>query len=228
MSSRPPADSASSLCQFEPSPHWGEPFVDAPALHFAPACGDRYEAALGQLTDLVRFVGGVEELFARHRPGENLKGFDSLYVGPSGRSYLLHPHTHDRTAGSVMRLVHEKVEPPGGADRHSKGGGWAHAHLTLASGIQRVQLYSDGMGVTVEMGRPPNRTQLGAIREAYLRTSMSRFAAEINRYGRTLVTVGSFDALAQVVHLWNPHDLNALEQAFPALSALRPEPREAP
>ena len=228
MSSRPPADSASSLCQFEPSPHWGETFVDAPALHFAPACGDRYEAALEQLTDLVRFVGGVEELFATHRPGQNLKGFDSLYLGPSGRFYLLHPHTHDRTAGSVMRLVHEGVEParqPGSAPQSA---GWAHAHLTLASGIQRVQLYSDGMGVTVEMGHPPNRRQLGAVREAYLRTSMSRFAAEIDRCGRTLVTVGSFDALAQVVHLWNPHDLNALEQAFPALSALRPEPREAP
>ncbi len=39
--------------------------------------------------------------------------------------------------------------------RHLKAGGYGHTHLTPASGVRRIQVYRDGMGVTLEMCRPP-------------------------------------------------------------------------
>jgi hypothetical protein len=204
------------LPRFAPSPHWGVPVVPPPSLPFAPVATEVYEEVLA---GLARFVGGVAELFDTRRPGDdNMMGFESLYLGPSGRFFLLHPHTHLDTAGRVIRSVHPGVPAPG--PRRSKGGGWSHRDLTLVSGIQRVQIYRDGMGVTVNLDHPPNLTQLGAVREAYARTPTQRFAAEVDSGGRTLVTLGAFGELVEFVNGWDPSRTDEMVRRWPWLADL--------
>lgn len=204
------------LPELAPSPHWGQPIVPPPSLPFTPAAPEVYEDVLA---GLARFVGGVAELFDTRRPGnDNMMGFESLYLGPSGRYFLLHTHTHLDTAGKVMRAVHPDVPPPG--PRRSKGGGWSHRDLTLASGIQRVQIYRDGMGVTVNLDRPPNRTQLEAVAEAFARTPMQRLAAEMDSHGRTLVTLGSFYELVEFVGIWDPTQSEEMLREWPWLAGV--------
>jgi len=207
-------NASAALPLFVPSPHWGVPIVPPPPLPFAPATSEVYEDVLA---GLARFVGGVQELFGTRRPGkDNMTGFESLYLGPSGRFFLLHPHTHLETAGRVIRTVHPGA--PASGPRNSKGGGWSHRDLTLASGIQRIQIYRDGMGVTVNLDHPPNRTQLVAVAEAFARTPVSRFAAEIDSGGRTLVTLGSFGELVGLVNEWDPTDPDGMLRDWPWLA----------
>jgi len=208
------ADGSTEFPRFHPSPRWGVPIVPPPPLPFTPAAPEVYEDVLA---GLARFVGGVAELFDTRRPGnDNMTGFESLYLGPSGRIFLLHPHPHLDTAGRVIRTVHPGAAAPG--PRRSKGGGWSHRDLTLASGIQRVQIYRDGMGVTVNLDHPPNRTQLEAVAEAFARTPMQRFAAEMDSGGRTLVTLGAFADLAEVVGGWDPTQPDEMLRRWPWLA----------
>lgn len=63
-------------------------------------------------------MGGVRELFDTRRPGnDSMMGFDSLHLGPSGRHFLLHPHTHLDRAGRVMRTVHPDAPAPDSVTR---------------------------------------------------------------------------------------------------------------
>lgn len=100
--------------RFNPSPHWGTPASVPPPPGVMPAPPERYEEVLAGLS---RFSGEVDELFRKHRPGnDNMAGFDSLYLGPSATFHLLHPHAHLRIAGEVLGTVHPGVEP------HAAGG----------------------------------------------------------------------------------------------------------
>jgi hypothetical protein len=76
------------------------------------------------------------------------------------------------------------------------------------------------MAVTVDMDHPPNRTQLGAVRRAFLMTPMHRFAAEIDRAGRTVVTLGSFGELVHLVNHWDPGHPEGVLRVFPDLAEL--------
>ena len=215
QTAEPPAP---ELPHFTPSPHWGKPLWCPTSLDITPAAPEAYEAALAGLAS---FAGDVEELFRTQRPGtNNLKSFDSLYLGKSGTFYLLHPHTHDVTAGRVIGSVHPGIRPPGVAKKYAKGGGWTHSDLTLLSGIQRIQIRGNGVGVTVEMGHPPNRTQLDAVRAAYSMTPMQLFVVEIDRGGHTLFTLGSFDDLVDLVNHWDPEQPEEMFQQWPQLAGL--------
>jgi len=209
---------------FDPSPRWGEP-VPVPVRgtgvrtaslmdldEFVPRDPEAYEDALG---NVARFRGGVTDLFRTQRPGtNNVKGFDSLYVGPSGNVFMLDPHQHNETARRVLRTVHPEL-PANPVKRVA--GGYTHTDLTLASGIQRIQIYRDGMGVTVEMCRPPNGLQLGAVREAYMLTPMERFVAEINVAGTTIGWFTSFGELVEFVNGWDPTQPEEMVRRWPWL-----------
>ena len=214
--------------RFDPSPRWGEPIPVPPSREagvrtagvmdvpeFAPGEPEAYEDALG---NVARFRGGVPELFSTQMPGMNMKGFDSLYVGPSGDVFMLTPHQHNETARSVLRAVHPDL--PANLVQGRVAGGYSHTDLTRASGIQRIQIYRDGMGVTVEMANPPNRRQLDAIRDAYMMTPMDRFVAEINLNGETLAHLTSFGQLVHFVNNWDPDDPSSVEVLDPRLGAL--------
>jgi len=210
------ADTSAVLPELIPSPHWGVPIVPPPPLPFAPATSEVYEDVLA---GLARFVGDAGELFRTQRPGNaNAMGFESLYVGPSARFFLLHTHTHDETARTVLRMVHPDL--PASKVKGRKAGGYKHFDLTLASGIQRIQIYRDGMGVTVEMCRPPNGGQLGSVRDAYMRTPMSRFVAEINVVGTTTGRFTSFGDLADFVGNWDRAEPDEMLRLWPWLAGV--------
>ena len=201
-----------ALPHFQPSPHWCVPIVPPPPQAFAPVLPEAYEEALA---GVARFVGSASGLFTGPRPGQNMKGFDSLYVGPSGDLFLLHPHQHNETARQVLRTVHPEL-PANPVKRVA--GGYTHTDLTQASGIQRIQIYRDGMGVTVEMCRPPNDGQLGAVREAYMLTPMGRFVAEINVVGTTVGRFTSFGELVEFVNGWDPTEPEEMVRRWPWLA----------
>jgi hypothetical protein len=213
--------------RFDPSPRWGEP-VPVPVRgtgvrtaslmdldEFVPGEFEAYEEALGNIS---KFRGGVPALFTDHNPGHNIKGFDSLYVGPSGDVFLLQPHQHNETARRVLRTVHPDL--PLNLVKGHLAGGYSHTDLTRVSGIQRIQIYPDGMGVTIEMSRPPNRAQLDAIRDTYSMTPMERFVAEINLDGKNVAHLTSFSQLVHFVNNWNPDDPSSVEALNPMLSGL--------
>lgn len=207
---------------FDPSPHWGpqgstrtaskNPVPDMPA-------SDVYEEALG---GLAKFRGGVNDLFSRHKPGQqNLAGFDSLYLGTSGDFFLLPPHRHDDMARSVLRSVHPDlpaVKRDGGAARGA--GGYTHTDLTRASGIQRIQIYRDGMGVTIDMENPPNHIQLSAIADAYMMTPMQTFVAEITMGGKLLAHLTKFDQLRAFVRNFDPSSPETTRIMDPAFAKM--------
>jgi hypothetical protein len=188
------------LPRFDPSPHWLKAMTRRAEVAAVPAVydSDVYEEALGGLS---RFHGSVNEVFDKHKlGGSNLAGFDSLYLGPSGKLFLLEPHTHDDTSGKVLRKVHPEMS----FNKRLKGGGCTHTDLSSRSGIQRLQVYRDGMGVTIDMGNPPNQTQLGAIRSVFKQTPMETFIAEINFEGKTVATLKSFSELVSFVNNFDP------------------------
>ncbi len=197
------------LPEFHPSPRWGEPVRRSGVrtagvmdmAEFVPGESEAYEEALA---DIARFHGGVADLFTAHNPGQNMRGFDSLYVGSSGNVFMLDPHRHDETARRVLRTVHPEL--PEILTKGQKAGGYTHTDLIQASGVQRIQIYSDGMGVTVEMSRPPNHDQLRTIRDIYSMTPMERFVAEINVDGKLLTHLTTFPQLVNFVDNWNPDD----------------------
>lgn len=211
------------LPRFDPSPRWGEPVPVrrivraelADVGEFVPERPAVYEEALGGLS---QFTGGVPELFSTMNPGSNTKGFDSLYLGPSGTVFMLRPHTHAEIARSVLRNVHPDL--PSILTKGRVAGGYSHSDLTKASGIQRFQIYRDGMGVTIEMSNPPGRRQLDAIRDIYRMTPMDRFVAEINLDGRTLAHLTSFGQLVHFVNNWDPDDPSSVEVLDPRLGEL--------
>lgn len=216
------------LPEFDPSPRWGEPIPVPPdrgdgvrtagimdSAGLVPAESTAYEDALSGHS---QFQGGVGELFSTQRPGTNMKGFDSLYLGPSGTIFMLRPHTHDATARSVLRSVHPEL--PAAFSKGHLSGGYTHTDLTQASGIQRFQIYRDGMGVTVEMSRPPNRRQLDAIRDIYMMTPMERFVAEITLGGKLISHLTSFGQLVHFVNNWDPDDPSSVTVLDPRLGEL--------
>ncbi len=206
-------DGSIELPRFHPSPHWGVPLVPPPSLPFTPAAPEVYEEVLA---GLARFVGEAGEMFRTQRPGVNSKRLDSLYVGPSGSIFMLDPHQHNETARKVLRTVHPDLPP--NLVKGRLAGGYRHTDLTLASGIQRIQIYDDGMGVTVEMCRPPNQPQLEAVRDAYMRTPMSKLVAEINVAGTTVGWFTSFGELAEFVGGWDPMETEEMVRQWPWLA----------
>jgi len=205
---------AEVLPEFHPSPHWGRPvqLKTAAVAKAPPQSGFQPEDYERVLEGLARFRGGPADLFSTQNPGgNNMMGFDSLYLGPSGDFFLLQPHTHDETSRSVLRGVDptlpakkcDSPRAPSGKRKPMKAGGYTHTDLTKASGIQRVQIYRDGMGVTIEMSNPPTSRQLDAIRKAYSMTSRNRFVAEITYDG---VLVGHLQSFAELVHFVNNFD----------------------
>jgi hypothetical protein len=211
------------LPEFHPSPHWGEPLRRSgvrtagvmDVADFVPGESGVYEDALANVAG---FHGGVADLFSTQKPGQNMKSFDSLYVGPSGNIFMLQPHSHDETARRVLRTVHPEL--PAIMTEGRVAGGYTHTDLTQASGIQRIQIYRDGVGVTVEMSRPPNGAQLNTIRDAYTMTPMGRFIAEITLNGELLTHLTSFGQLVHFVNNWDPDDPSSVEVLDPRLGEL--------
>jgi len=206
------ADASALLPELILSPHWGGQIVPPPPLPFTPAAPEVYENVLA---GVARFAGDAGELFRTQRPGLNSKRLDSLYVGPSGNILMLDPHQHNETARKVLRTVHPDL--PTNLVKGRLAGGYKHTDLTLASAIQRIQIYDDGMGVTVEMCRPPNRLQLGSVRDVYVRTPMGRFVAEINVAGTTIGWFTSFGELAEFVGAWDPTQPDEMLRRWPWL-----------
>jgi hypothetical protein len=187
------------LPEFDPSPEW-ERLASGEGRIVTATAKDSYEAALEEVAE---FSGDPMSLFTERNPGKNMAGFDSLYVDPSGRIHLIRQHSHDEVAGKIMRRMNPEAVPPG--NPRSKGGGWRPHDFAVASGIQRFQIYGDGMGVTIDMNRPSNRAQLDAIREAFSFTPMKRFVAEITLDGKILNHLTSFKDLVHFVNNWNLH-----------------------
>lgn len=174
--------------RFVLSAHWGKKKRRSAASGIEARGAEEYEETLASM---VRRQGRASDLFAgENMLGQNMRGFDSLYLGPSGNFYLLPPHTHDLFAGNVIRQVHPQ--------RLLLNSGYRLTFQVL-SGIQRVQAYNDGLGLTVDMNNPPNQRQLDAIREAWMRTSMERFVAEIRVDGKIVKHITSFGELVQFV-----------------------------
>ena len=158
-----------------------------------------YEEALAKHSD---FYGKATD-FEGRPIGKNMKGFDSLFIGPLGNVFQLMPHQHNQVSKNVMRSLNPE-ETPMGKD-------WGHQDLSNASGAVRFQVYRDGMGVTINMNNPPNLSQLNAIREMYKQTPMERFIAEITFDGEIIAHLTSFSQLANFVNQFNPADPTAVD-----------------
>ncbi len=192
--------------KFEPSAAWMQlySFVRTAAIPdgFTPAEPEAYEQALAGKS---QWSGpDIDRLFKKHNPGQNMRGFDSLYIGPSGSYYLLHPHTHDMTAYEVIRGIHGNSYQSPTANPAHKFGGITHTDLSHLSGIMRIQIYGNGMGVTIDMNHPPTPAQLEAIRQVYMRTLQEKFVAEITLNGTTLRHLTSYEDLVDFVNNYAP------------------------
>lgn len=208
------------LSEFDPTPEWerlanGEDRIVTADVKDPPD----YEAALGNVAES---SGDAMRLFTEKNLeknlGKNMAGFDSLYIGPSGKLFLIRSHSHDETAGNIMKKMNPGAIPPGNVK--SKGRGWRPHDFAVASGIQRMQIYHDGMGVTIDMNRPPNRRQLDAIREAFSFTPMDKFVAEITLDGQIVTHLTSFKDLVHFVNNWNPNQTEKTTELDPKLSVL--------
>jgi hypothetical protein len=95
-----------------------------------------------------------------------------------------------------------------------------HQDLTLYPGVQRIQIYRCGMGVTVKVDHPPFPFQLRSVAVAFARTPMSRFAAENGSHGRRLVTPRTLDELSGSVNGCDPTQPGAMVRTWPWLAGL--------
>ena len=197
-----------NLPRFVLSKHWGEPIMVRQAgtkAEFVPAAPEIYEQELAKHS---KFRGGVDDLVKQQASGRPLAGLESLYLGPTGQFYLLtRPHSHDETSRAVLRSIHPEL--PAIRDKYRKGGGYTHADLSRATGILRMQWNERGIGVTINMDNPPSEAQLEAIRQAYMRTPMESFIAEISSGDVVLTHLTSFKELLKFVRYWDPDNPTA-------------------
>ena len=199
---------SSSLPEFEPSPYWGKPLLVKQAqssiVNLVNPNAVSQEEYDNELAKLSLFHGNVANLFLTHNVGKNLMGFDSLYLSPDGEYFLIPSHSHDEVSRKVLRSINPELPACKENCKYQKGGGYTHSDLTQVTGIQRVQIYNDGMGITIEMSNPPNIKQLNAIRDAYEMTSQDRFVAEINYDGKLIKHLKSFKELVSFVNNFDP------------------------
>lgn len=203
-----------SLPEFDLPPYWERrPFRRQAATSSDP------QEYIDALRNVALFSGDVAELFREENPGRNLSGFSSLYVSPDGEFYLIPSHQHNEIARDVLRAVDPNLPPV--KKRYMRGGGYTATDLARTAGIQRVQIYNDGMGVTIDMAYPPTSKQLQAIREAYSMTPMRRFVAEIVYDGKPLTHLHSFRDLVYFVNNFDPDNPEALEEISPELASFK-------
>jgi hypothetical protein len=207
-----------SIPEFKPSKFWSLNIKEAQVIEGLPDFEKKdVDAYSNSLAELATFHGNANELFQTQNVGKNMMGFDSLYLAPTGEFFLIHPHTHDMVSRDILRAVHPELPATKENSKYQKGGGYSHVDLTKLSGIQRVQIYSDGMGITIEMTSPPNTKQLNAIRDAYMLTPMKRFVAEISFNGEMVASLTSFRELVHFVNNFdpkNPYDKHELNSWF--------------
>jgi len=134
--------------------------------------------AIAQSTNSM-LVGTPQEAheFIVKTPSARFRNTSSVYILNDGRVAVMKPHTHDQTAASVLgqRLVPEEYDSDGHFIRNEV----RSPLMPLYAGALRCQIYADGIGVTVDMARKPNKNQLQSIRELYELTSRKIFTAEI-------------------------------------------------
>ena len=133
----------------------------------------------------VLYVGTGKECFefAVQRKLAHKGNLASAYILGDGRCVLMRPHTHDNTA----RIVLPRAMVP---DTHIYDKEFVlrvNAHLMpLYARAIRVQMYPNGIGVSVDMLMPPNLEQLQSIREYYESTTGDVFVAEM-RYNLKMI-----------------------------------------
>lgn len=172
------------LPRFELSPHWGKRNERFSSLQEVPLPPEKYEEALGGVST---GFGEASQMYTSHNLGKNIKGFSSVFVGPSGQVFVIPSHQHLDVAGRVLSTLHPSG-PKGGINMKQKGKGWDHSDLSSASGIMRAQVWRDGVGVSINMENPPNQKQLDAIRDLFSKTSQDRFVAEVtDREGNLVI-----------------------------------------
>lgn len=141
--------------------------------------------SLGNVNDAITqsthsmFVGNPQEAydFILRMPSARFHNTSSVYILNDGRIAVMRPHTHDETAASVLghRLVPEEYDSDGHFIRNEV----RSPLMPLYAGALRCQIYTDGIGVTVDMARKPNEKQLQSIRRLYESTPQKRFTAEV-------------------------------------------------
>jgi len=148
------------------------------------------------------FVGTGSECFdyAARTPSARAGHVASTYILTDGRCVLMLPHHHDDTA----RIVLPPAMVP---ETHNYDTAFrlsVNAHLMpLYSKAIRVQMYPDGIGVTIDMACQPNIKQVESIREYYDMTDRTVFVAEI-KYNGLLIAKAT---------AW--HDFYGLIRMFP-------------
>lgn len=172
------------------------------------------------LAELSTFHGGVAELFTEKNPGKNILGFSSLYLSSDGEYFLIPSHTHDEVSRKVLRKVNPQLPSHQNGAEKLKSGGYTHNDLTQISGIQRVQIYNDGMGITIEMSNPPNIKQLNAIKDAYEMTTQKHFVAEVVLNNELITHLTFFRQLVYFVNNFDPEHPESMEEINPRLSDL--------
>jgi hypothetical protein len=212
------------LIEFNPSCFWGDvSFLKTASAQlsgvpdFVPYADEKLYSE--ELSNLADFYGDVDNLFSQN-VGRNIHGFDSLYLDREGNFALIQPHTHNAIARDVLTSVYPELPSKKEDSKYKKGGGYTHADLTQLSGIQRIQIYNDGMGITVEMRNSPNKRQLSAIRDAYSMTTMDKFVAEIRLDGEIIAHIDTFSEFVYFVNNFDPNDPSSMDEVNKHLSTM--------
>ena len=125
-------------------------------------------------------VGTTEECYRyiERNPGVARSGFiSSAYVLANGRCVLLHPHTHDAVARTVLGRI---LVPDTHGYGPSTGALFNSTLMPLYAGAMRVQMRPDGIGVTIDTAKPPSLEQHTAVKDYYYLTSREVFVCEVN------------------------------------------------
>jgi len=133
----------------------------------------------------VLYVGTAHECFefVAKKQSARKDNVVSAYILDDGRCVLMRPHSHDNTA----RLVLPQAMVPETHIYDKEFVLSVNAHLMpLYSRAIRVQMYPNGIGVSVEMLKPPNVEQIQSIREYYESTTGDVFMAEM-RYNLKII-----------------------------------------
>lgn len=138
--------------------------------------------------------------FIKGNPSSRAGRIASAYVLADGKCVLLLPHHHDQVARAIL----PKLLVPQTHDYDREFVGKLNSTLMpLYTGVVRVQMLPDGIGVMIDVLRPPTCNQLQAVEEYYDLTSGETFVVEVNHNGRLLAWLRSFvdlDTLVKELH----------------------------
>ena len=143
------------------------------------------------------FAGPVEQgvRFAHEQRANQLRfRLSSVYLGATGRVFVLRPHTHNQVARNT--LVDLGFFP----EAKYKGS----FHDLVPGGMLRAQLYEDGVGCSIDLAWPPAAAQIESLEAAFTLTEQRRFVAEIYCRGQRVATISSIRELRPVLQEFRP------------------------